>query len=550
MISWIQQTFQHHFRMVFAVLLAVVIISFVFVIGASPGIGHGERKALSREFFGLNLASQADQTRLIGDAQLSVQLKFGFQPQGGEQIQQFAFVRQACLHLANQLHVPAPSDAEFREALKKMRMFAGENGQFDVKRYDDFRKNLQSFSGLTETDVARVVMDDLRIERVQKLVAGPGYALPADILRNLELVDTSWTLVTAKLDRNSFQPTINPTDVELGKFFEENSFRYQHPTRLIASYALFPTGNYVNAVKVNEADLRAFFDANPARFAPADAKPAVGETPAVDFNAVKSQVLQAYVAERASRLASEDANNLALALFDAKAAVDSPAFNELLSKAKVSAKDLPAFSVDSLPAELGNDQRIAEEASRLSADRTISDAVDTARGSIVLFFKSSIPPSQPQLAEVKARVLEDYRENERVKRFIAAGAAISGATQAKVLGGQSFEAAVKTIADGQGIKVETKQLAPFTFRQPPQDVDRSIYNTLLTLKKGEVSPMVSTADAGYLVFALDRKAPELSEANPNYALIRTNYTTAAAQANIGEYLQDMISAELARSEAR
>lgn len=550
MISWIQQTFQHHFRVVFAVLLAVVIISFVFVIGASPGISHGERKALSKDFFGLNLASQADQTRLIGDAQLSVQLKFGFQPQSGEQIQQFAFVRQACLFLADQLHVPAPSDAEFRESLKKMRMFAGESGQFDVKRYDDFRKNLQSFSGLTETDVARVVMDDLRIERVQKLVAGPGYALPADILRNLELVDTSWTLVTAKLDRASFQPTINPSDAELAKFFEENAFRYQHPTRLIASYALFPTGNYVNAVKVNDADLRAYFDANPARFAPAEAKPAVGEAPAVDFNAVKNQVLQAFVAERAARLASEDAYKLAEALFDAKAAIDSPVFNELLSKAKVVAKDLPAFSIDALPAELGNDQRLAEEAGRLSADRTVSDAIDTPRGSVVLFYKNSIPPTQPQLVEVKARVLEDYRENERVKRFIAAGAAISGAAQAKILGGQSFEVAVKAIAEGQGIKVETKQLAPFTFRQPPQEVDRSIYNTLLTLKKGEVSPMVSTADAGYLVFALDRKVPELSEANPNYALIRTNYTTAAAQANVGEYLQDMISAELARSAAR
>jgi len=35
MISWIQRSFQHHFRMVFGVLLAVTIISFIFTIGGA-----------------------------------------------------------------------------------------------------------------------------------------------------------------------------------------------------------------------------------------------------------------------------------------------------------------------------------------------------------------------------------------------------------------------------------------------------------------------------------------------------------------------------------
>ena len=37
MITWIQKYFQHHFRTVFAILLAGTIISFVFVYGASNG---------------------------------------------------------------------------------------------------------------------------------------------------------------------------------------------------------------------------------------------------------------------------------------------------------------------------------------------------------------------------------------------------------------------------------------------------------------------------------------------------------------------------------
>jgi len=48
MISWIQKYFQHHFRVIFAVLLGVVIIAFVFTIGAAPGIGGAERAMVDR----------------------------------------------------------------------------------------------------------------------------------------------------------------------------------------------------------------------------------------------------------------------------------------------------------------------------------------------------------------------------------------------------------------------------------------------------------------------------------------------------------------------
>jgi len=50
MISWIQRTFQQHFKTVFAVLLGLIIISFVFTIGAAPGIGRADRATLKREF--------------------------------------------------------------------------------------------------------------------------------------------------------------------------------------------------------------------------------------------------------------------------------------------------------------------------------------------------------------------------------------------------------------------------------------------------------------------------------------------------------------------
>ena len=57
MISWIQRTFQHHFRLIFAILLVGMVIPFIFTIGSTPGIGRADRSAAGRDFFGHNLLS-------------------------------------------------------------------------------------------------------------------------------------------------------------------------------------------------------------------------------------------------------------------------------------------------------------------------------------------------------------------------------------------------------------------------------------------------------------------------------------------------------------
>ena len=108
MISWIQITFQRHFRVIFFGLLAVLIVSFVFTIGAAPGIGQGDRQVQARTYFDLNLSSPEDQARLNNDANLSIMLQAGFQNFSAAQLQEFALERYASLYLAERLNLPPP----------------------------------------------------------------------------------------------------------------------------------------------------------------------------------------------------------------------------------------------------------------------------------------------------------------------------------------------------------------------------------------------------------------------------------------------------------
>jgi len=561
MISWIQRYFQHHFRMVFALLLGGVIISFVFTIGAAPGIGRPDRGGLiERQFFGYNLGLQADQERLMGDASLSASLRVGgFAQLDNEQIQNYAFQRAAALHLADQWHIPAATDPEIADQIKTLRMFSGPDGQFDAKAYQTFRDSLKTNPrGATEADIRRVVADDVRAEKVQNLLAGPGYVLPADVKSQIVRTDTEWTLATATADYVAYKPDIKPTDTELQQFFEQSGGRYDIPPRVVLSHVDFSTENYLKQVTATDAEVRAFYDQNPSRFPkPADAtKPAPTPpattppaNPAADFAAVRPQVESTLKLERAQKLAAKAANDFSLALYESKA--NSPeALEAFATSRQLPPKKLPPFTRDALPPELGSSPEIATEAFRLGKDRLVSDALATPTGAVVLLWKETQPARKPQFTEVRDKVAVDYVENERRKRFVELGKTIKSQLEARLKAGDNMEKAAAAVSTSAGVKLEAKTLPAFTPRTRPQDLDYAVLGTLERLEKGQVSDMVLSADKGLFVYAADKKIPDVSESNPRFAEARSQLASFTSRMGASAYISDLVEKELKKSERK
>ena len=546
MISWIQRTFQHHFRLIFAILLVGMVIPFIFTIGSTPGVGRADRRTATRDFFGHNLLSQSEDRALIEDARISADLQYG-QNVTPDQIQYYMYQRVAAQYLADQLHVPQPSTTEITEFIKRLRIFAGPQGQFDVTRYDAFRNSLKGASGTSEADIARVIRDDVRMVKLQRFLAGPGYVTPGDVKEVLLKGDTSWTLSLATVDYAAFSPDINLTEAEISKFYSDNIFRYTIAPRTVADFVRFAASDYTEGIAPTDAEVREYYDSNPSLFPkPQAAKPAVGKAdPNADFAAVQAQVRQALILETARQGAVKAASDLAYALYEGKVSRDSLA--SFLASRKLKTESLAPFTREDGPAELEGSPEVANAAFELNAARFYSEGLPTKTGAVVLIWKELLPSREPALAEIREKVVADAKDNQKRIRFVEFGRTLRAGIERRLKSGEAFDKAVAAAAGG--VKVEVKRLPAFTLRSQPRDVDPSVFSLLERLDKGGVSEMEATAEKGILVYAADKKVPVTDESNPLFAQYKLQLADTYARADATSIMRELVDGELKRSEA-
>jgi len=238
MITWIQKTLQQHFRIIFFVLLAGIIISFVFITNTSGGLGRGDRRGGKRPFFGLDLGNEHEHARLTRDGSVSAMLLYGGRVADS---QQYAFGRRAMLHTADQLRLPQLTEAELKAYIQSLPVFMIRQSETDMPRFDAdtynrVRQNPPQYGlACTRGDFARILAEDARIAAAARLIAGPGYVLPADVQNILKHDYSTWTLQTATIARDSFKTTITPTELDLGAHFESHRATYTTPPRARAS---------------------------------------------------------------------------------------------------------------------------------------------------------------------------------------------------------------------------------------------------------------------------------------------------------------------------
>jgi peptidyl-prolyl cis-trans isomerase D len=147
-------------------------------------------------------------------------------------------------------------------------------------------------------------------------------------------------------------------------------------------------------------------------------------------------------------------------------------------------------------------------------------------------------------------VATDWTEGERQKRFLEAGKKLKADLESRLKSGEAFEKAAVAAGTAAGLTVEAKMIAPFTLRNRPQDLDYAALGALENLEKGMVSDMVFAGDKGLLVYAADKKLPDLNESSPQFAEMSSQLASRMASSAASAYISDLVTKELSRSEPK
>ncbi len=565
MISWIQSSFHRHFKWLFFLLLGVVIISFVFITNASSGLGQpGERKLPPRPFLGLDLSKAEDQRQLGTDARLSIDLRF--KPQGDiseAQLSQYALQRHASLHLAGQLGLPAPTDEALVAHIRTLRAFANPDGQFDHKLYSDFIDSLKTNPRLTEGEVSRVISEDAIVVAYEKLLAGPGYVLPSDVVDMLAQRDTTWTLAIATVDASGFAPRIDTADTALQTWFDANTRAYEIASRVSVAALVVPATKFADGIILADSAIRAAYDANPSRYpAPTPVPPAalvlkLDPETGKDLNAddaylaVRPLVEADLRKQRSEQAALAAASDLAVQLLEQN--VEPDALAPFVAKHPgVTLLEVGPIGPGAIPASLGGNTvsaQIIPETLRLTSERPYSNPVPTPDGAALLVWRETIPARTPPFAEVRDQVLSDYQAAEKRRLFNEAGRTLQTATATAVAAGRPFADSVTTAATAAGLKAAVKTPTPFSMSgQFPQDMDYTALQALQTLSKGKVSDFLPSGEtSGVLVYAIDQQRPAADPASPAYIEMRDRLAQNLGRSNAQSLISSLVEAELTKT---
>ncbi|MEE2988744.1 MAG: hypothetical protein VX372_04145 [Verrucomicrobiota bacterium] len=518
MISWIQHHLIRHGRWLFLFLLAIIIVAFVFTIGATPGCTTNRSGYEKNLFYGIDLNSPRESEVIIEKVQLSAILD-GQEIRSDEQFQNQLTSRIALLHLADEIGLPSPNQETLSSYITSKAAFLGADGKFSADAYTSFVDSMESKPHISQGLAIVVLEEDYRINQISSVLSGPGYLLPTEAISQTQRRATKLSLTTAELNYADFSPEITTEETALREYYEANKLRYEIPERIKASYVYFDLKAYEEKVPVpSETELREHFVSNQDSFV-ADyelTKPAESvsdveeETPkkanTVTFSDVREAVTQSYLVEQKVRMANEAAQGFAYTLYRNEIKRDSAAFKELLNEANLSLTEIEPYTLAGAN-ERALSSDLLESAFKLGGNRYYSDAYAVDGGFAVLLYEGRIAPKIPEFEAVQSELTNDYQKDEKRRLFNERGENLQAKLKAKTAEGIDFIEA----AEALGLSISS--FDTFPVQEAPRDLNRSALQLAQGMQSGDISPMLTSDGRGIFVYLANKTVPEIASDN-------------------------------------
>lgn len=246
---------------IITILLAVLVVSFVFYVGNSPGLTPREEGLDDFNYYGVSLTQNSKEWRDIQQrSAILAEMENGsllnnpqfarFAPQIIQSAaQRYALQNLPLSILAKEIGLPEASTEEIQEFIAEQSLFhdtpqnrfaPASQGAFKREKLTDFLDRLEANGTRESFDLA--VREALLLRKLQNAIVGPGRTLPFEAEAKVRTDQTQWSVELAVLEKAKGKdaPKVGePTDEDLKPLFEETKSTYAPKERRKVSYIAF-----------------------------------------------------------------------------------------------------------------------------------------------------------------------------------------------------------------------------------------------------------------------------------------------------------------------
>lgn len=418
---------RRHHKTFWIVVTIVVIISFTFwgastKTGNRPGAATPEDSAVT--IYGRDY-SHADVSRLVRYRQLAVSSGlYEFAQMMSYISQRYQFkdrtpldfvVNIIVLRNAMEEYGVRVSDAEAREAFRRLPRFQDKEGKFDGLSASEFENDLGSM-GFRVEDVYDLMRDYLGMQKLQQLVAGNAVA-------NAALSDKFYAATFQSIKASSipfatddFKKTAQVSDDETKKYYEQNKERFKTLPMRAVSYVFFEKPKDLEK-KSQEERIKA----------------------QNEYNALVNGFSEATIADKSK-------------------------FDTLAKEQKREVHKLPPFSQDAPPDALKEDTEVVADIFDNPLTHPVSDPVAGKNGYYIYRVDKVEEPKQQELKDVQAKIKETLIAQKAQETMMKTASDTRKKLEDAVKAGKKFEDAAKEAG------VTPQSIPEFTPAEPPKDL--------------------------------------------------------------------------------
>ena len=426
-----------------------------------------------------------------------------------EQLIQRSLLRQGAREMGIMV-----SNLEVQQAVEKMEAFRS-NGIFNVEQY----RNILSSSGMTTSTFEQSMRTDLLAGKVLEHLSRFAKLTPLEVEEEFGFDNEEINIEYVSFNAADFREKVETGEEVLMAFYEENKENYTTDPQVKLDFLSFPF-NSDEKPTITDEEVESFYRQNLNRYSFPEQRSArhiLLKTSEEDTE--ETLVQKREKAERILKLArsGEDFGALARQYSEGPTGPKGGDLGTFPRGRMVKAFDDAVFSLN---------------------EGEISDIVETQFGFHIIKLEKIEPAHTRTLAEAKSEIVSQL-QGQRSSEL-----AFKGATEAY----ENIILAGSLEKFSQSTDIPVRQTDFFPRKTPEKSgfadgmlTEPAFLNAAFALNKGELSSLIETSRGYAIIFAADRKEPEISPFKDVQEQVKADYLSSRSDAMAKESAEAMLT---------